>query len=361
MTIKHIKRCVLCMLIIVFSGSLFSQEYQKPKLSDSNSWSLVLLPDVQSYVKFGRNQPILDLMTMWIAENIDTLNIGMVMATGDLVEDNEIVATHPRTMNQPAKSQWEAVARSFSNIDGRVPYITCTGNHDYSYGDNRKKCSQFYKYFPIEKNFLNQKILKHTAPNTEGFPTLENAAYEFKDPYGQKYLFVSIEFAPRNSVIDWAKKLLDKPEYKDYRVILLTHSYINSASKHIVKEGYPIDIAENNYGENIWKKLVQPSVNIEMVVCGHIASPHDFTKHVGFRTDKNAAGKSVHQMLFNAQALGGGWFGNGGDGWLRILEFLPDGKTVKVKTFSPLFAISPTTQQYAWETSDYNEFTFVFD
>ena len=30
-----------------------------------------------------------------------------------------------------------------------------------------------------------------------------------------------------------------------------------------------------------------------------------------------------------------------GDGWLRIMEFMPDGKTIKIKTFSPFFAISP--------------------
>jgi len=300
-------------------------------------------------------------MMSWIVENIDTLNIGMVMATGDLVENNDIVATNPRTMNQPSKSQWEAVSRSFSKLDNKLPYITCTGNHDYSYADNKKRNSQFNQYFPVERNYQNQKILKYTAPSTEGIHTLENAIYEFEDPYGQKYLFVSIEFAPRNSVMDWAKKIVDKKVYQNYRVILLTHSYIDSASEHILKEGYPIHPLEHNYGYNIWKKLVQPSVNIEMVVCGHIASPNDFTRHVGYRTDKNAANKAVHQMLFNAQALGGGWHGNGGDGWLRILEFLPDGKTVNVKTFSPLFAISPTTRQFSWETSDYNEFTFTFD
>ncbi len=40
-------------------------------------------------------------------------------------------------------------------------------------------------------------------------------------------------------------------------------------------------------------------------------------------------------MMFNVQILGGGWEGNGGDGWLRILEFLPDGRTIKVRTYSP--------------------------
>jgi len=98
-----------------------------------------------------------------------------------------------------------------------------------------------------------------------------------------------------------------------------------------------------------------------MVFAGHIGVPDNPKAHVAFRTDTNAGGKKVQQMVFNAQALGGGWYGNGGDCWLRILEFMPDGKTVKVKTFSPFFAISPTTQQFAWRTPPYDEFSFELD
>jgi hypothetical protein len=56
-------------------------------------------------------------------------------------------------------------------------------------------------------------------------------------------------------------------------------------------------------------------------------------------------------MVFNAQALGGGWYGNGSEGWLRILEFLPDGKTVKVKTFSPFLLSHPPSGNLPGEQS----------
>jgi len=39
---------------------------------------------------------------------------------------------------------------------------------------------------------------------------------------------------------------------------------------------------------------------------------------------------------------------------------MPDGVTVKATTFSPLFAISPTTRQFAWMRDAKNEFTFRF-
>jgi len=91
-----------------------------------------------------------------------------------------------------------------------------------------------------------------------------------------------------------------------------------------------------------------------LVLCGHISGE-------GYRADDNTAGKKVHQILFDSQSLGGGHRnGNGGDGWLRIFAFKPDNKTVKVKTYSPLFAISPSTQQFAWKRDSRNEYTFEF-
>ena len=333
--------------------------YQKPELSNSDSWSIILLPDVQSYVKNERNQPILDLMMRWITNNVEALNTQLVLATGDLVEHNDVVDPDLVMFDQPGISQWKAVSRSFDILNGKVPYITATGNHDYSYSDMQKKNSQFKDFFPPDKNFLNQKLMRSAFVNTEGIPAAENAAFEFISPNNEKYLVVNIEFGPRDTVLKWAETIVNDKKYKDHRIILLTHSYLNSDNNRISKSSYPI--TDKNEGEAIWQKLVQPSSNIELVICGHVASPDDFNRHTGFRVDKNSAGKSVNQMLFNAQALGGGWHGNGGDGWLRILEFLPDGKTVKVRTFSPLFAISPTTQQFAWERAQYNVFEFKFD
>ena len=351
---------ILVLLATLGSLSISAQEnYEPPQLSSADSWSMVLLPDPQTYVKFGRNQPILELMTSWVSENIDKLNIKMVLCTGDLVEQNEMINPDGKAANMPSKHQWESVSKAFSRLDGRVPYITAAGNHDYGYKNIENRNSNFNRYFPVDKNLENQKILREVAINAEGLPTLENAAFEITSPHGKKLLFISMEFAPRNAILDWVKNTIEQEKYKDHTVVLLTHSYLKAPNLHIEKENYPIQ--EGNYGKAIFEKLVEPSKNIAMVFSGHIGGPDNFRAHVAYRTDQNAAGKKVHQMAFNAQALGGGWMGNGGDGWLRILEFMPDGKTVKVKTFSPFFAISPTTQKLAWDKADYNEFSFELD
>ncbi len=351
---------IFVVILTLWSLPITAQEnYDPPQLSSPDSWTMIILPDPQTYVKFGRNQPIFELMTAWVSENIDSLNIKMVLCTGDLVEQNEMINPDGKVANQASKLQWESVSNAFSRLDGRVPYITTTGNHDYGYKNIENRKSNFNRYFPVDKNMENRKILREVALNAEGIPTMENAVLEFTPTQDRKMLFIPMEFAPRDTVIDWAKDVVNLEKYKNHTVVLLTHSYLNAENDHIVKENYPIE--DGNYGKAIFEKLVKPSNNIQMVFSGHIGAPDDPRAHVGFRTDRNAAGKKVQQMVFNAQAMGGGWMGNGGDGWLRILEFMPDNRTVKVKTFSPFFAISPTTQEHAWRTADYDEFSFEID
>jgi len=293
------------------------------------------------------------------------------MCVGDLVEQNDII-NRGEDGNQSAERQWEAIARSFGKLDGKVPYITATGNHDYSIDREGKRSSQFNKFFKIDKNWMNRKIIAQNGTNEIGEPTLENSAYEMRSLNGKDYLFLTIEFAPRDTVLTWAKTIANMEQYKNHRIVLMTHAYLNNKDerttgkpKWFVYEPYSIhnriqksptiELPSANNGKHIWEKLVQPASNIELVLCGHISGE-------GYRADKNDAGKKVHQMLFDAQSMGGGHRnGNGGDGWLRILEFFPDNKTVKVKTFSPFFAASPTTQQFAWKTDSRNEFIIEFD
>ena len=57
---------------------------------------------------------------------------------------------------------------------------------------------------------------------------------------------------------------------------------------------------------------------------------HVRTGGLGYRTSEGDYGNTVHEMMANYQKLRGG-----GMGFMRLLEFHPDGKTVQVRTFSP--------------------------
>jgi hypothetical protein len=348
------------MTLIVFrSMAQPTDAFREPSLTSPQSWSMILLPDPQTYIKFDYNQPLLELLTAWMVRYRETLNIQIALCTGDMVEQNEMPNPNGINGNQSSKEQWEFGVRAFSRLDGKIPYIIATGNHDFGYKSAENRRTNYDRYFPADKNHLNQKLLRDVAFDVDGTPSLTNATYELTNPHGKKYLILVLEFAPRAEILEWAKNTIAQERYANHTVILLTHSYLNAKSEHIIKEGYAV--ADANYGASIWKKLVQPSSNIQMVLSGHIGAPHNEKAHLGYRTDTNASGKRVHQITFNAQALGGGWHGNGGDGWLRIFEFLPDGKTILIKTFSPLFAISPTTRQHAWRTAPHDEFTIVLE
>jgi hypothetical protein len=335
---------------------------QSPKLEDPQAFSMIVLGDPQSYVKFDINQPIFELLTAWTAAQKQTLNVKTVICTGDLVEQNELLIENGGTLyagrnngNQTSTKQWENVSQAFRRLDGVYPYVVTTGNHDYGYESAENRNSRFPDYFNPSRNPLWAKTLVATGSNAFGHPTLENAAYEFADKVWGDLLVVVLEFAPRDEAIDWGAKLISSEKYAGHKVILLTHSVLDTRGGLIETSGYKV--APRNEGAQLLEKLIKPSKNIKLVICGHSGDPDTMS---AFRSENNADGKPVHIMMFNPQAISG-WNGNGGDGWLRILEFGTDGKTIKARTYSPLFAASQKTESEAWSTKAEDEFQFAID
>lgn len=333
-----------------------------PKLENPEAFSMIVLGDPQSYTKFDINQPIFELLTAWSAAQKETLNVKTVICTGDLVEHNDLLTTNGGALyaggnngNQPSAKQWENASRAFQRLDHVYPYIVTTGNHDYGYENAENRNSEFPEYFNPSRNSLWSKTLVATAPNALGHHSLENAAYEFSDKAWGDLLVVVLEFLPRDEAIEWAAQLISSEKYAGHKVILLTHSFLDTDGTVIEKSNYKLSPV--NEPTQILEKLVKPSKNIKFVLCGHSGDPETMS---AFRSENNADGTPVHIMMFNPQAISG-WNGNGGDGWLRILEFKPDGKTIKARTYSPLFAASQKTESLAWDRKPQQEFEFVID
>ncbi len=335
------------------------------------SSTLILFGDPQGYVKYDINQPIFELTTLWVADNVEHLNIKAVLCTGDLVEQNENNALNRNMLNQSSVQMWESISRSLERIDGKVPFIACGGNHDYGFRHSENYNTEYPRYISFERNSSYVDCLKAEYPNRLGHASLENAAFEFEMPgWDHKILVISSEFAPSEGAVKWAKELVTSDAYKDHYVIYLTHSYLREkTAEYTSGEGYWVTKQEGNHsGKMLWDNLISQVPNIRLVICGHTGRPSDSKNveednelSVAYRVDKNTFGKKVHQMMFNVQTLGGGWEGNGGDGWLRMLEFMPDGKTIKVRTYSPLFGISPSTKHLAHRTAPYDQFDMVID
>lgn len=357
-------RTLIIIISFTLSIALTAQHRaDQQSLTDSDSFSMILLGDPQGYVKYDINQPIFDICTAWIADQIENLNIKAVLCTGDLVEQNENIIRNRKMVNQTSREMWESTSNSFSRIDNKVTYISSLGNHDYGYINSENSMTRFPEYFPFERNSAWRDLVVDGIPNRNGIPSLENAAFEFADPNWGKILVVTSEFLPRDEVLEWVKNITTSEKYKDHRIFFMTHAYMREGQGKNAKllETNNSGI-EGNTGKQIWEKLLHPSDNISLLICGHIANGNaEFADNVGYRVDKNNNGMNVHQMMFNVQTLGGGWEGNGGDGWLRILEFMPDGKTIKIRTYSPLFGISPSTKHLAHRRAPYDQFEIIID
>lgn len=343
-----------------------------PALQEEGSFSMILVPDPQSYTKFAANQPLFELQTAWIAQNINRLNIKAALFTGDMVEQNgkqiSLPLPNPYNGDQTGRQQWEAVSRGLSRLDNRLPYVVAQGNHDIGHITATDRHSLAPEFIRPERNIKFEKCLVSTCPNWEGVHTMENSAYEFIDKAWGKILVITFEFAPRDEAIEWAKQLTESEAYKEHKVIILTHSWLDTAGNRIKEEGYTLRPC--NWAEAVWQKLVYPSKNICLVLCGHTgAAPKiegdvaktNFKPTSSYRVDKAADGRNIPQMMFNSQQGDGDWNGNGGDCWLRILEFKPDGKTIGVRTFSPMFALSKLTQHLAWRTAEYDQYEIVIE
>ncbi|NNJ85792.1 MAG: hypothetical protein HKP20_01365 [Akkermansiaceae bacterium] len=81
-----------------------------------------------------------------------------------------------------------------------------------------------------------------------------------------------------------------------------------------------------NDGQELWDKFVK-DYNFAMTFNGHVLG--DGT---GYLLENNLAGDPVHQMLINYQMRS-----LGGEGYMRLLEFQPDGQTVKVSSYSAVY------------------------
>ncbi|MBU0677271.1 MAG: metallophosphoesterase [Verrucomicrobia bacterium] len=300
-----------------------------PLPSNSNIWSLVIIPDTQKYSQ--KYPSIFDAQTEWIKQVAREKQVAYVLHVGDFVE-------------LPTEMQWENARRSMSRLRGVVGSAVVLGNHDYDSdrGEVTRR-SQINRYLrSVMINFPGAKICSPSGWYKRG--ELDNAYYEF-EAGGREWIILALEYGPRDQVVDWANTVLD--ENPDKLGILLTHAYLHyddtrfdleSGKKQTCSfDDHPFLTLEGgvNEGEKLWKKLVSPHRNMRFVFCGHVLGDG-----IARLASRGVNGNVVHQMLVNYQMNR-----MGGEGFLRILEFQPDGNSVYVKTYSPFLDVFKTDEE----------------
>jgi hypothetical protein len=283
--------------------------------SPDAAWSMVYLPDVQNYNSSDGNH-VREIGQMnWILDNKEAFKIQAVIQGGDIVNQNQ------------SDAQWDRAKEAFHMLDGQVPYVLAAGNHDFGTTNFQNRNTQYNDYFKITDNPLNNPATGGIIKGTFEPNKLENSYSAFTAPDGRKMLIFNVEYYPRQAVVNWADAIAGQAQYADYTAVLLTHSFIGSGDTrwNVAPDEYPG--IEGNDGSDIWNELVKVNGNFEMTFNGHLGGDGN-----GYRVDANNAGVDVQQMFLNTQ-----FETNGGNGWLRVVEFLKDGQSVRVRTYSPHF------------------------
>jgi hypothetical protein len=291
------------------------------------------MPDTQNYVKWGEYQPLLPKITQWIRDNRDAYKMKVVLQEGDIVNNNN--TTMPSSGDQTSAQQWPAAQAGMFVLNGYLPYILAAGNHDFGFTNADNRDTMINNYFKPSDNPLNDPAQGGILQGQMVAGDITNAYYAFTAPDGRKMLFFSLEWEPRPATLAWANQVASLPQYAGHTAVLLTHNYLQADNTR----SNSTNVAADASGQELWDNLVKTHSNFELVFNGHFGGDGE-----GFLQSADVAGKTVHQMFFNTQ-----FETLGGDGWIRLVEFLNDGTTVRVRTYSPLLDLARTTAPYEFE------------
>lgn len=290
------------------------------KLNDSRYFTIVALPDTQTYTK---NKPyILNSQTQWIKDNIDTLNIKFVINTGDIVDRSDIPI------------QWNRAKNSFSTLDNNVPFLLVPGNDEYDGNVNSRNLTTF-------NSFFNYSRLENYSWYGGHYPLDGNQNnYGLFSSKDEDFLVLGLEFCPKNDAINWANDTISL--YPNRKVVIYTHAYLNNKGERI-KYGDPDSCValgvDGNEGIDIWDKLIKQHQNIVLVISSHRYG-------IGDRIDY-IKGSQINQVIQNFQKAT-----NGGNGYLRYYTFKQSEKIIEVETYSPYLN--------EFDTSFENQFNFMY-
>ncbi|WP_069187891.1 family 16 glycoside hydrolase [Sporosarcina globispora] len=298
--------------------------------ASSSAFKIAVLPDTQNLAK--DHPEIFRAQTQWIADNSEEQNIKFVVHEGDITNNNNI-------------PQWEVAYDAMRTLDGVVPYTVLPGNHDMGTGGsaNTRDTTLFNTYFPVS-DFSGTETFGGVYPAE---PDKYDNNYHTFNAGGTDWLVLSLEFGPRDPVLDWANEVVSS--HPNHRVIVVTHSYMFSDetrqntghSWNAHNYGVASEPGGVNDGEEMWQKFVKLHSNISMVLNGHVLNDGQ-----GRRVSVGDYGNKVYQMLSNYQMQA-----NGGNGFIRLLEIDPEAGTIKATSYSPYLDEYKTDWQ--------NEFQFT--
>ena len=272
-----------------------------------DAFTFIMLPDSQNYVKDKNNLRCFESQIAWIFKNRDRLNIKFVTHVGDLSNDDS------------DEEQFKLGFFQLGKLNGAVPYGICAGNHDM-HADGSSP--YFDKYFPAEAG----KYRSYWLGSYDG--SKHNA--QLITAGGKDFLFIHLAYIPSDGAVSWAAELIEK--HKDAYTVITTHAFLikDWSERGIARKESRVSLIDTrinkdgtNAGEDIYEKLVKPYDNVRMVLSGHYVGRDYLGLDLGERKVHAILADLEHEAPF------------GGNGFLRIIQFVPSEGKIYNYTYSP--------------------------
>ena len=253
---------------------------------EDEDFTIIVLPDTQNY---SRDYPeIFTSQTQWIVDNYDAADIIYVAHEGDIV-DTASNTTQWNTANTSMSLLEDPVTTGLA--DG-IPYGVLPGNHD-------QPTTNYNIYFGVSRFDGRGYYGGHYGSNNDNNYSLFSAA-------GMDFIVINLQYTPGAAVLDWADALLKT--YGDRRAIVVSHTILDT---------------DGTWDYELIFTELQDNPNLFLMLCGHLWGEAQ-------RTEEGEFGNTIHILLANYQQ-----YPNGGNGYLRILEFSPADDEISVETYSP--------------------------
>jgi Calcineurin-like phosphoesterase/Carboxypeptidase regulatory-like domain len=294
----------------------------------ADEFTIIALPDTQFYS--STYPQIFAAQTQWIASHVQDQNIKLVLGLGDIVDGGG------------DRTQWQNADTAVRLLDGKVPYMMAIGNHDYDKNDPASRTASTINF----NTFFGPARYAGASWYKGSFPAGSNENfYGVVNINGQNYLILVLEFAPRDSSLNWAAGIISANPDKE--IIVVTHMFTYSDNTRIdhcdSNSAESFGVGQDNNGEDVWWKLLQNYPNIHLVLSGHVVQGDG----TGRRMDIGVHGNLVNEVLSDYQSSA-----SGGNGYLRILKISLSLNRINVITYSPYLN--------SFLTDDHNQFTVPY-
>ena len=253
------------------------------------NFTLAVIPDSQYYSASAGLLQYFDSQTQWIVDNLTPQNIVYTAHTGDLVDTNNT-------------TQWANANEAMTRLEtGSAPFGITLGNHDGAPDDTQN----FNALFPYTRFEGRPYYGGHYDNNNDN-------SYGLFSSGGMDFIVLHIEWnnypEPDPDLIDWADNLLQSV-YPSRRAILVFHDLVASSNSL----SPDAQIIYNHLKHN---------PNLFLMLGGH-ANPE-------LKLTLNDAGHTVYALRADYSNRA-----NGGNSWMRLLEFQPSANQIQVRTYSP--------------------------